>query len=300
MNEKYYSKRNKSYAINLSSDFWVAWLSIMRDFGNKSYLCEYFYTICSDGHPYGYDMSCIQEKIYSELGKIEFVSFRPTLLIQEQMFDLIEFFYRFIGKPTDGWFHEYCQNYHPKSYNKQQGRYEYTVAVNNLFKKFNHPYMLKKGEIKVVSSPILDTPLTDLELETDDRHLKKLIEDALSDFYDRSGTRKYTALLSIVNAYERLKTVENKDKKQSVLKVIKKLSPLDYVRQHLDTDLCELTQIANDYCIRHHEMTKKPIDDSDMIDFLFYLYFNYVRLILKKYNMLRTKEEKEKTYDTPF
>ncbi len=53
----------------------------------------------------------------------------------------------------------------------------------------------------------------------------------------------------------------------------------------------ELTNIANNFCIRHHEIGKKEINDPEIIDFLFYLYFNYIRLILVKYNMVKKYKE---------
>lgn len=300
MSDKYFSKRNKPYEKTLSSNFWIAWLSIMQDFGNRNYLCEHFPNYCSDGYPLGYYNGAIQQKIFSELGEVEFDSFETKYLPQVQMFDLIEFFYRFISKPTESWFHHYCGANHPKSYDRSQGRYEYTIEVNKLFERFNQPYKIQKGEIKLIGSPTLDAPLTSLELNTDDEHLKSLIEQALSKFYERKGSGKYIALTLIVDAFERIKTLEGEDKKKSITKVISKISPLKYVQENLDADLRELTKIANDFCIRHHEMTKKPINDPDMIEFLFYQYFNYVRVVLKKYNLLKIKDERDDNDDVPF
>lgn len=300
MTDKYFSKRNKPYEKTLSFNFWTAWLSIMRDFGNKNYLCEYFSDCCSDGHPMGFSDRAIQQKIFSELGELEFDSFEPTYLSQEQMFDLIELFYRFISKPTDSWYHQYCGSNHPKSYDRSQGRYEYTIEVNKLFERFNHPYKLQKGEIKLIGSPTLDAPLISLELDIDDEHLKGLIEQAISKFYERRSSEKYIALRLIVDAFERIKTLEGKDKKKSISKVISKMSPFKYVQENLDADLRELTDVANNFCIRHHEISKKPIGDLDIVEFLFYLYFNYVRLILKKYNLLKIKNKRNNNNDVQF
>lgn len=300
MTDKYFSKRNKPYEKDLSFSFSTAWLSIMRDFGNRNYLCEYFSDFCSDGFPMGFSNKVIQQKIFSELGELEFDSLESMRLSQEQMFDLIEFFYRFISKPKESWYHQYCGANHPKSYDRSQGRYEYTIKVNKLFDRFNHPYKLQKGEIKLIGSPTLDAPLVSLELDIDDKHLKGLIEQAISKFYERKSSEKYIALKLIVDAFERIKTLEGDDKKKSISKVISKISPFKFVQENLDTDLRKLTDVANNFCIRHHEISKKPIDDPDMIEFLFYLYFNYVRLILKKYNLLKIESSKDNSNDVPF
>ena len=300
MTVKYFSKRNKPYEKDLSLNFWTAWLSIMRDFGNRNYFCENFPNYCSGSFPTEYSSEKIQQKIFSELGELEFDSFETKYLSQEQMLDLIEFFYCYISKPIDSWYHQYCGSNHPKSYDRSIGRYEYTIEVNKLFERFNHPYKMQKGEIKLIGSPTLDAPLISLELEIDDEHLKGLIEQAISKFYERRNSEKYIALRLIVDAFERVKTLEGGDKKKSISKIISKISPFKYVQENLVADLRELTDVANNFCIRHHEISKKPIDDSDMIEFLFYLYFNYVRLILKKYNLLKIEGSKDDNNDVPF
>lgn len=288
MTRKYYSQRKRVLNSHLNSDFWLAWLNTMQDFGSKNYLCEHFSNECCDGHPVGFNSETIQGKLYCELGDLKFSSFMTTDLSQDNMFDLIEFFFKYISKPTSGWNHGYCGSFHPESYDTPKGRYEYTIAVNDLFKRFNHPYKLKNGEIKLLGSPTLDTPLTTMELDTDDSHLKKLMEQALTDFYDRSGARKNQALQALVDVFERLKTIDHTNKKKSIAKIIGKLSPIECVQKNLNRDLRELTNVANNFCIRHHETTQKIIKDPDMVEFLFYLYFNYVRLIFKKYNLLKT------------
>lgn len=300
MTDKYFSQRKQSasgYRSALSHDFWTAWLSTMRDFGRKQYLCEDFGRYCTCGARTDWDKDTIQERILAELGNVTFISFKSTLLSEDRMFDLIEFFYGFVSKPTDEPHECYCNDWHYGEFDRQRGRYEYTVEVNKLFDRFNHPYKLKKGRIILVISQTLDAPLTSLEIRTDDEHLRTLIEQAVSDFYHRSGSRKSLALRSIVDAFERLKTLEGHDKKDSVAKVVRNVSRIEAVQKAFDADMRELTRIANDFCIRHHEMGKKPIKDPDMVEFLFYLYFDFVRLILKRYNMIAGETSRESGED---
>lgn len=184
---------------------------------------------------------------------------------------LIEFVFRYISKPTDGWFHSWCGTRHPTAFDAKAARYEYTVAVNEMFRNFGLPLVLKKGKVLRNASVVLDRPLLQLELATSDKHLARLLDTAISDF--QAGNRHH-ALRTIVDVFERIKTVHSTDKKKSVRKLVENLSLEEEVQRAFDEDLRRLTQIANSFCIRHHEVDKIPIDDDDMVEFLFYLYFN--------------------------
>lgn len=272
----------------LGKNFWIAWRQIVRDYGTKNYLCEQMGDSCCDGHPTGSSESAVQRKVFLELGDAKWPTDDSEIPEdQGRIFDFIEFFGRFVSKPTSSWYHSFCGDHHPTAYDPDAGRQEYEAEVNRLFKKMRHPYRVKNGEVRLENSPLLDTPLANIELQTDDDHLKGLVDSAIRDFQDRSGTRKSLGLRQMVDAFERLKTIKDDDKKRSVAKVINGLSPEDHVRSALNDDMKELTGIANNFCIRHHERGKKPLVDEDMIEFLFYQYFNYVRLILKKHNMLK-------------
>ncbi len=152
--------------------------------------------------------------------------------------------------------------------------------------RFYHPYRLSKGKITFATSSILDDRVTSLELKTTDNHLQRLLESALSNFYDRSGKKKLDGLGNIVDAFERLKTLEGSDKKASVQAVLTKLSSIGEISSVFDDLLTKLTELANKYTIRHHETDKIVLDDVELIDFLFYSYYNLVRLILEKYDLV--------------
>jgi len=50
--------------------------------------------------------------------------------------------------------------------------------------------------------------------------------------------------------------------------------------------------------IRHTEVGKKPITDSDFGEYLFYAYYNCIRFMLKKYKYIRPDVKEDE--DIPF
>jgi hypothetical protein len=51
--------------------------------------------------------------------------------------------------------------------------------------------------------------------------------------------------------------------------------------ERVNKEMMELTEIGNNFMIRHTEVGKTPVDDPDQIDYLFHRIFSSIRLILK-------------------
>ena len=289
MVELYYSQRQtrtrQSPQSQLGRNLWVAFMTYLGRLSDQNYFCEKFADSCSDGHPMGRSDEAVASRMRQELGAIQWPPDRHDLPNTERILDFIEFFFRHIAKPTKSWDHDYCGHSHPTEYDGPKGRYEYTVEINAMLKRFNHPYRLQKGSIVRTGSETLDTRIAAVELRTTDTHLLRLLGSAQESFYDKSGTKKLEGLRSLVDAFERIKTLEGQDKKTSVRKVIDRLSPLDEIRQQFDEHLRKMTDLANRYTIRHHESGKIILDDVAIIEYLFYSYYNLIRLILEKYEI---------------
>jgi hypothetical protein len=66
-----------------------------------------------------------------------------------------------------------------------------------------------------------------------------------------------------------------------VAALVSALRPEAALAEHLDALLREMTSLSNDLTIRHHEIgTVEITDDADLIDFLFYSYYNLIRFAL--------------------
>jgi hypothetical protein len=295
MSDLYFTQR-KLHATNppnphLGADFWGAFLTYFERISRDNYFCKEFAGACQDGLPIYRNDDLIAARLREEIGNIKWpidIDWPPTT---EHIFNLLGFFYRYVAKLTKQEYHSYCDGLHPEEYDVPLGRYEYTVQINKMLQRFNHPYKLQKGIIKHLTSKILDSRVLSIELKSDDAHLLRLIERALDNFYDRSGDKKLDGLRNIVDAFERVKTLEGSNKKTSVKRVIANLSSVDEICSVFDDHLHKMTELANQYTIRHHESDKIVLDDEELIDFLFYGYYNLVRLILSKYGLVAHADE---------
>ncbi len=282
MGGAYYSQRAKQLRVapnpEIGADFCAAFLAYLERIAKSDYLSKEFSGRWEDGFP------PVKGRLLEELGYIPWPINTAFLPPTERVLDLVEFFFRHVAKPTK-WDHDWDDEAYPTEYSIPDGRYEYTVQVNGMFERFNHPYKLQKGVISRRGSAVLDVRTDIGDLRTNDSHLVKLLNSAVTNFFDRSGAKKLEALRSIVDAFERLKTLEGRDKKASAEAVIAKISSDESVRECLTKHFLTLTHIANQFTIRHHEQDRIELTDERLVEYLFYGYFNLVRLILEKYNM---------------
>lgn len=282
MGGAYYSQREKRarHAPNpeIGADFCAAFRAYLARIAKGDYFNKEFSGTWVDGFP------PVRDRLLEELGYVPWPISPDSPPGTERVLDLVEFFFRHVAKPTK-WEHTWEDDFVPTEYSVAHGRYEYTVQINGMFERFNHPYRLQKGVINRKGSDVLDVRTAIGDLRTNDSHLVKLLNGAVSNFFDRSGGKKLEALCSIVDAFERLKTLEGTDKKASAEAVIARLSPDESVRAHLTEHFLTLTRIANQFTIRHHERDRIELSDDSLVDYLFYGYFNLVRLILEKYDM---------------
>ena len=293
MNDLYYSQRQNRLQIpaqpEIGSAFWVAFRTYVDRLSDDNWFSGAFPESYGCG-PLGRNDDDVRKRLCEEIGQIDWpipANANP-IPDTERVLDLVEFFHAYAQKPTNRSC-AYCVpvHTHPDKYDSRQGQHEFTCRVNQMFRRFNHPYHLTDGRVERVGSEVLDARIASVDLQCDDSHLVTLLNSAVSNFFDRSGTKRLEGLQSIVNAFERLKTLEGGDKQESVARVIAKLSPAESIQTLLDERLRNMTRLANQYTIRHHEGDKIPLTDDALIEYLFYDYFNLVRLILQKYGKLK-------------
>ena len=116
---------------------------------------------------------------------------------------------------------------------------------------------------------------------TGDKDLDGLLELARSKFLDPKPSERPLALEKLWDAWERLKTLEEGDKKASVKILLAKASKTEPFRELLNRDALELTDIGNDFQVRHFEKGKIPITETIHHDFLFHRLFSMIALFLR-------------------
>jgi hypothetical protein len=177
----------------------------------------------------------------------------------------------------------FFQNVETPDGDRGKATLNYTISINRLFKNFNIPFQLKKGEIIRKGDIVFDKiyNICDFNIVKKDPDLLKLLNESIKYFIEPNHYDIDTALEKIADALDRIKTLmEPKNKKLSIQKTIELLSADEDLRKFVDKHLKTLTEISNNFTIRHKEINKKNIDSEEYKEFLFYEYFNVIRLLL--------------------
>jgi len=119
----------------------------------------------------------------------------------------------------------------------------------------------------------------DRKASTDDKDLNKLIEESKKRFLKQGD--KHIALEKLWDAFERIKTYYEEDKKKSVKKLISVIS-VDLETDIFESEFNILTRIGNEYRIRHHETSKKAINSDMQINYLFFRMLSLIDLCINK------------------
>ncbi|MCM1009330.1 MAG: hypothetical protein NC390_00440 [Fusobacterium sp.] len=112
-----------------------------------------------------------------------------------------------------------------------------------------------------------------------DEKLTKLIKDARILYLNND---LQTAVEKIWDAFERTKTILNKDKKKGV-SAICSICNSSFDKAYIDEEFRTLTKIGNEYQIRHFEIDKKEIKDKKTLSYLFFRAFSFVIFINKNF-----------------
>ena len=172
----YYSRRGKKLSSKVSEEFWEAFKACIRDFVREAWFPDFSEWETSYGGGYWWaNPEKVNLKMIQELGKnmypLENMEMQPD---DETIFDLIEFFFKYVSKPLN---HE--------KHDGRQGRYEYTIRINQLFDNFRLSYQLKKGEVKAKHLQFFDEYISKIDFEIPDEETKNLLTTAIDKFYCR-------------------------------------------------------------------------------------------------------------------
>lgn len=246
---------------------------------------------------------------YERIAKPNSNSYDAEQYDQYALLDYIEFIAVNCRDFTMGRYHEFYHHYHftfspirvqpfPQ---KTQSFHDFQNEINEFFEKAGLLYRLTDS--KEIERIVEDTPLTP-ELESkinriQEPGVRELLREAI-DFYKKPNpnARQY-AIEKIWDAFERLKTYyASMDKKSSAEKIISDISGSNPAfMELLNKEFRDLTQIGNNFRIRHHETNKVDITDSLHYDYLFNRCLSLISLVI---NYLVPKKVKEEYDELPF
>jgi len=197
--------------------------------------------------------------------------------------DFVEFVYASVAKPIPGRLHDYF-NHHHLTFDQQSGQEEFRATVNRIFARNGLAFeMLSNGRIVRVLPPVLGDDLKRMVFRTGDRILDNMLEESRTKFTDRNPLLRREGLERLWDAWERLKSLADpEDKKKSISIILDATANEATLRQRLEDEAKELTDIGNSHLIRHTELKQIPVIDVDHVDYLFHRLFAMIQLLLRK------------------
>lgn len=265
---RYWSHRS-GHCEPLTGEFWTAFDTLLRRLimeTEPQYDVGGFFGVLAVPSEYGCDDEDLRTVIREKLGRdyySPFDDYREAPKREPDVLDFIEVFYDLAAEP--------CKP-------------TYTTEVNQLLARLNQPFELVAGEVHYRGSEVLDAPVEKLDgMTVRDEVLRGYLEHARDAFFDARQDRRLEGLRALYDAYERVKTLLDGDKKSSVSRTVEKLARHEELRPHFEQLFQSYTAIGNTANIRHSERDKVPLDDDpDLVEHLFYSGWALVRGVLAR------------------
>lgn len=238
---------------------------------------------CPDGRgPVGTDIRALRDALAVHR-LFNFMDGAETPSTYEAL-DLIEFAYEKIAEPRQGSYPGFFDHYH-LGFDQAEGRAKFRQEIDRIFERNGIAFELKEtGQIERIAPEGLREALSNAVFHTGDAELDQLLERSRTRFLSRDSAVRRESLETVWDAWERLKSLEGGNKKASTARLLDMASGEPRFRELLETEARLLTDIRNNFMIRHTEVSKIPIADEEHVDFLFHRLFAVIRLLLRKTN----------------
>lgn len=192
---------------------------------------------------------------------------------QYALLDYIEFFAQNCRDVETGNYHSFFGHYHLKCKPTSVVYRQFQDDINSIFKKTGLRFQLKDD--KTIERIIENGPLVP-EIEkkiaaVQEKGTRELLQEAIAKYKQPNPQSSKEAVEKIWDALERLKTYyATLDKKVSVSKIVNDMGNGDPNFIALfNAEFKVLTDIGNDFRIRHHETNKIDITDQRHYDYFF-------------------------------
>lgn len=263
MSRPYYSERagRGPAAVALSlDDLRRLFKSMFSLLGDEGYFQEYLGYECVDsGFVPGLIGTDLQAELLLTLRKPDLWPIHATIdnWSEDDLFDMIEFLYDHVSKPTERHFHSYGNcGWHCTEFDSHEGQSEFRGKVNRLLRAYDSGFELsKEGEVLAVSpsglEPILEASVPHGDLE----NVTERVAAAVKKF------RRH-----------RSSVTDRRDAVRGLADVLEFLRP-QLKKVLLSQDEADLFNIANNFDIRHHRSGQKTEYDKPIwLSWMFYYY----------------------------
>ena len=197
--------------------------------------------------------------------------------------DIIEFCWRVVSKPELGGYHDFFRHHH-LGFDQETGRAAFREEVNRIFQRNGVALTLTEGGQveRLIPEPMVSA-VRHSAFQTGDQELDELLETACRKFVMPVESEHRHALEQLWDAWERLKTLEDTDKRIGVTTMLDRLANPGQpkFRAFLECEARALTDAGNDLRIRHSETMQERLDEGVQVDYLFQRLFALIHYILR-------------------
>lgn len=244
-------------------------LALYERFEHQGYFQEYFGYSCVDAGD-------VDGKLGQDIGNAFLLSLKKDGLwpiaaklpdyVEDDLFDVIEFLFDCVSKPTDGNYHSYSDcGWHYTKFDQPPGQDEFRTEINKLLRDYQDGFeMSHAGEILGAVAPGFEN-LLDADLPTNDlRNVKAKVTHAVLKFRRHGST-----------------VADRRDAVRELADV------LEFVRPRLKdvlnrTDESDLFNIINNFGIRHHNRNQKTdYDEAIWMTWMFYYFLATIHAVLR-------------------
>lgn len=203
----------------------------------------------------------------------------PTLAVM----DLLEFCHEHVAQAINGAYHSFYAHYHLK-FDRVEGQQQFRNRVYRILSRNQLAYELREdGTVSRLAAPALQETLTSQIFDSGDDILDQLLESARTKFLDPDSAVHREALQKLWDAWERVKTlVSAPNKKASTKALLDEAATEPAFRSLLENEARSLTDIGNNFHIRHSETGQVEIQSEDQVDYLFHRLFALIWLVLRE------------------
>jgi hypothetical protein len=198
--------------------------------------------------------------------------------------DFLQFLYENIIDPIEFRYHDYHRHYHYSFSDDGVFKSQFRERINKIFSRNGIVFFLDEdGQIKRSIPKSIAKIITDIRFNTGDERLNELLEIAYSKFVLPRSESRIESLEKIWDAFERMKTYFEENKRLSAPKLINIVSEDNTLfSEYLNSEFAQLTKIGNEFQIRHFERDKVKLESNLHIDYLFYRMSSLIHLCVEK------------------
>lgn len=193
---------------------------------------------------------------------------------QYALIDLIEYIARNMKDISEGWNNDHYKNYwYIHCLDTTNVFDDYRNEINEIFQESGLLFTLTRGKLIeriVENSPL--SPAIEVQIQQIAEYgIRELMIDAIALYKTPNPAARQDSVEKIWDALERLKSnYTSMNKRDSLAKVVNDISNgKDEFIKIFDAEFRALTDIGNNFRIRHHETNKIDIKDNRHYDYFF-------------------------------